>query len=73
MDETTYDRIQKENNLKAKQLYWDIAIGLQKVDDLIPSSFLVSLVKEYLENKISLYEIEEIIEKNYILNNGRRL
>lgn len=68
MNEITYDKVKEENNLNMKQLYWDIAIGLQKVDALIPSNFLFSLVNEYLENKISLYEIEDIIEKNYILN-----
>lgn len=68
MDEMVYSEVSKKNYSNIKQLYWDIAIGLQRVDNLIPSKFLFGLVKEYLENKISLYEIEDIIEKNYILN-----
>ena len=33
MDEITYDKIEEETSPKVKQLYWDIAFGLQDVMD----------------------------------------
>ena len=58
----------KKLNKEEKAKIWNIAIGLQAVDKLKPSKYLKYLIQEYLEEKISLNSIEEIIEKNYILN-----
>ena len=33
--------------------YWDIAIGLQKVDDLEPSEYLYELKDKNINNKLS--------------------
>ena len=32
MDEITYDKVEDEKNPEVKQLYWNIAFGLQEVD-----------------------------------------
>lgn len=45
--------------------YWDIAIGLQKVDDLEPSEYLYELKDKNINNKLSNEEIEELLYKKY--------
>lgn len=34
MNETTYDKVEDEKSPEIKQLYWNIAFGLQGVDGL---------------------------------------
>ena len=41
-----------------KQLRWDIAIGLQEVDNLKPSKYLENLMQENILGKKTIYEIE---------------
>lgn len=45
--------------------YWDIAIGLQKVDDLEPSEYLYELKDKNVNNILSNKEIEELLYKKY--------
>lgn len=64
MCEKTYDEVLDEKNPRVKQLYWDIAFGLQDVDNLKPSKYMIDLVTEHIkgnktykevQNEISLY------------------
>ena len=58
----------KENDLKnkEKQLDWDMAIGLQKVDNLKPSEYLESLLKENVSGKKTIYEVEIELKQYYV-------
>ena len=40
---------------------WETAIGLQEVDGLKPSKYLVETAKEHIEGKIELEEAKERI------------
>lgn len=43
--------------------YWNIAIGLQKVDDLEPSKYLYELKDKNINNKLSNEEL--ILHENF--------
>lgn len=55
----------KSNNIK--QLDWDMAIGLQEVDNLKPSKYLGKLLKENVIGEKTIYEVEQEIKKYYTL------
>ncbi len=44
---------------------WETAIGLQEVDGLKPSKYLVEIAKEHIEGKIELEEVKERINNYY--------
>jgi len=48
-----------------KQEYWKTAIGLNKVDNLEPSKYLIELSKQNVEGKIKYYEIENLLKTYY--------
>jgi len=52
------DRIEKANN-------WKTAIGLQQVDGLKPSDYLIESAKKNIEGKISIEEVEYLIDNYY--------
>ena len=51
---------------------WETAIGLQEVDGLKPSKYLVETVKEHIEGKIELEEVKERINNYYKVLNDRK-
>ena len=48
-----------------KQLQWDMAIGLQKVDNLEPSSYLEKLMDENISGKLTVEDIEKGLRSYY--------
>ena len=50
-----------------KTKYWMCAIGLQEVDSLLPSNYLIELVKKEINNEIDVYEVLNLI--NFFYNN----
>ena len=52
---------QCEPNAKEKSIAWKTAIGLQKVDGLGVSAYLLDTAKEHIEGKISIREAQERI------------
>ena len=52
------DKVQRAKN-------WSIAIGLQQVDGLTPSDFLVSQAKENIEGRISTDDVRHRLEEYY--------
>ena len=48
-----------------KQEYWETAIGLNKVDNLEPSEYLIELSKKNIEGKLKYYEIENLLKEYY--------
>lgn len=49
----------------AKQTNWDMAIGLQKVDNLHPSKYLEDISQKYIVGKLTIKEVEEGLNKYY--------
>ena len=49
-----------------KQLEWDMAIGLQKVDNLKPSKYLEKLLEENVSGNLTIKQIEEELREYYI-------
>ena len=60
-----YEEVYKPSNY-VKQLTWDMAIGLQKVDNLKPSEYLKELVNNNVEGNLSLEEGEKELNEYYI-------
>lgn len=50
----------------AKQLQWDMAIGLQAVDNLSPSKYLEKLLQENVTGEKTIYEVEYELKQYYI-------
>ena len=61
MDESTYNKVLDEQNPQIKKLYWDIAFGLQEVDELKPSKYMVELSKEHIEGKKTYRQVQDTI------------
>lgn len=51
---------------------WETAIGLQEVDGLKPSKYLVEMAKEHIEGKIDLEEVKERINNYYKVLDNRK-
>ena len=49
-----------------KQQEWDMAIGLQKVDNLKPSKYLEKLLQENITGEKTIYEVEHELKQYYI-------
>ena len=55
-----------------KTKVWETAIGLQDVDGLKPSKYLVDTAKEHIEGKINLEEVKERINNYYKVLDNRK-
>ena len=63
---------QGEPNQVEKTKTWETAIGLQDVDGLKPSNYLVETAKEHIEGKICLDEVKERINNYYKVLDERK-
>ncbi len=63
-----YDKVLDDKSPKVKQLYWNIAFGLQDVDGLKPSNYMVELSSEHIEGKKTYYDVKEEITSYYKKN-----
>ena len=59
--EGTYDKVQ-DNSYKE---IWDVAIGLNKVDNLLPSKYLLELIKHSYNADKTIDDIEKALNKYY--------
>jgi len=57
--------IQGEPSRKEKAQIWQTAIGLQDVDGLKPSDYLIETAKENIEDKITITEVQQRIDNYY--------
>ncbi|MBR1916136.1 MAG: Fic family protein [Alphaproteobacteria bacterium] len=64
--QTEPEKYQKAEN-------WGIAIGLQKVDNLTPSKYLIEVAKDNIEGKISIDEASEQIAQYYKKNPAKTI
>lgn len=49
-----------------KQLQWDMAIGLQEVDNLKPSKYLEKLLKENVNGNLTIEQVKNELKEYYI-------
>lgn len=62
---------QGEPSAKEKSFAWKTAIGLQQVDGLSTSAYLLDTAKEHIEGKISIHEAQKRIHNYYKAQNNR--
>ena len=60
-----YEEEYKTSNY-IKQLEWDMALGLQEVDNLKPSKYLEKLLKENVEGILTIEEVEKELKEYYM-------
>lgn len=53
-----------KNNTKQQE--WDMAIGLQEVDNLKPSKYLEKLIQENINGEKNIYEVENELKRYYV-------
>ncbi len=63
---------QGEPNQVEKTKIWETAIGLQDVDGLKPSKYLIKTAKEHIEGNINIEEAKERINQYYEIQNQRK-
>ncbi len=61
-----------EPEKKEKAKVWGTAIGLQDVDGLQPSKYLIDTAKEHIEGNINIEEVENRINQYYKVLNKRK-
>ena len=54
---------------KKKQEYWNTGIGLNKVDNLEPSKYLIDLSKKNINGKLKYSEVENLLKTYYETQN----
>lgn len=64
-----YKIIENKKDRYTKQLYWNLAIGLQQVDGLTPSNYLLDLSKKHINDEITNEELEIMLKKYYSTKN----
>ena len=62
---------QGEQRLKEKAEYWQTAIGLQDVDGLKPSPYLLDTARRHIEGDITIEEAKGLIDTYYKMRKGR--
>ena len=51
---------------------WSLAIGLQRVDGLNVSDFLIQVARQEIEGKITMNEAQAMIDRHYTQMNSNR-
>ena len=70
---TEFDKYirQGEPDQKEKAAAWQIAIGLQDVDGLKPSEYLIQTAQQHIEGDISIDEVKHLIDTYYQSKSSR--
>ena len=63
---------QGEPNKVEKTKTWETAIGLQEVDGLKPSKYLIKTAKEHIEGNIDIEEVKTRIDEYYEVQGDRK-
>ena len=56
---------QGEPNKAEKAKVWKTAIGLQQVDSLKPSEYLIQTARQHIEGDITIEEAKQLIDSYY--------
>lgn len=65
MAEYEYKIYGETEDKKKKKSYWEAAIGLQEVDDLRPSQYLVELAQANVDGELSYRQVEDLLYNHY--------
>lgn len=65
MAESEYKLYGESSDKNIKKSYWDAAKGLQRVDGLTPTQYLLELADANIEGELSYTEVEELLYKRY--------
>lgn len=62
-----FDKYKDQSNLDQvrRAECWNIAVGLQQIDDLTPSKYLFKVAKDNIEGKVSINEASRLIFRYY--------
>lgn len=64
-DEENYIIENETTDTNKKQEYWSTGIGLNKVDNLNPSKYLLSLSQKNINGELKYYEVENLLKTYY--------
>ena len=64
-NEENYIIENETTNSTKKQEYWNTGIGLNKVDNLEPSKYLLELSKKNINGELKYYEVESLLKTYY--------
>lgn len=65
-NKSSYDRVVEECiSEEERRINWEVAIGLNKVDNLTPSNYLIGLMEESIKGKKSYAEVENALYSYY--------
>lgn len=67
--EPTYDRVLDDAPKEQKRAYWEVAFGLQAVDNLKPSKYVQELANEHIEGTKSYAEVQSATANYYDSSN----
>ena len=70
LERIKYEKIGESENAEEKQLNWNIAFGLQAVDNLTPSKYMVKLAEENILGKKSYNQVKDEINEYYNVDNN---
>lgn len=73
LDKIKYEKIGETEDCKERQLNWNIAFGLQAVDKLIPSKYMVNLAEENIVGKKDYDKVEKEIKEYYQKENKKTI
>ena len=63
--EATYDRVDDNRNPEEKRAYWEVAFGLQAVDNLKPSAYVRKLADEHIRGEKTYAQVAEATSAYY--------
>lgn len=64
-DISGYQILKETSDAKKKKEYWSTAIGLNQVDQLEPSEYLISLAEKHIEGDLDSHELEQQLSAYY--------
>ena len=64
-EEENYIIENETQDTKKKQEYWNTGIGLNKVDNLEPSKYLLELSQRNINGDLKYYDVEDLLKSYY--------
>ena len=61
-----------DESVRERANNWAIAIGLQRVDELQVSDFLIQVARQEIEGKVTMNEALAMIDEHYAQTNSNR-
>jgi len=61
-----------DKSIRERTNNWAIAIGLQRVDELNVSDFLIQIARQEIEGKVTMNEALAMIDEHYAQTNSNR-